>query len=1073
MKILNVNIDGLQAKNEILIKYIKENNFDIVNLQEVKFTKKNAFTDKLEKETKGFLYSNSNYIHHGVATLVKNSILNYKIQQIEIKDEIFRNRVLHLQIQAEEIFNIINIYAPVNNDNLIKLRFFNKLKEHLYKFKNQNIILTGDFNYVSRNIDRETGMNYLDKLINTIMDYNNFKLKDVYKTIHPNDLNFTTRKSRLDRFYISEHLMTKIIKIKHGKFLSDHKTVEIEINIEKLQKWGKGYWKINNNYFKDLEYKEIIKNEINLQNSNLIEDPLDRWESMKKRFKKKSINYAIIKSKQRKDQEEACKDILEQNFSQEIKQNAKKKLNEIQNFKNEGIKVRTKNPNLNEIYSKGKELNRKEEIRKGNAKAIIKINGKSEKDEILEETYKFYSKLYEKQNIDENEIDNYLLNFNPEQISQNEKEILDQFISNDEILQAIKQLNSNKSPGKDGLTAEFYKTFDTDLVMNLNELYNNILLTGNATESMNMGIITLIYKNKGNLDDLKNWRPITLLNLDYKILTKILTNRLKLIQTNIINNLQSSGILNKSIINNALNIENIIKYIEENENEAVILSLDQEKAFDRVEHNYLFKVLEKYNFPKNFINFIKILYKDVKSKVQVNGMFTEDIQIQRSVRQGCPLSMFLYVLSLEPFIASINNNKNIKGLKIPNFLEEIKSLQHADDTTVILENENSYYHLNNEIKNFEKISGSKINDNKLQILIIGENNKPLDQLPLKYVKENIKIYGVYFGKNYIEENMNKLLLEITQIIEKWKNVKLNLVEKVIVIKTYIISKIQYLQRVIEIPKFYIDKLNKLIFTYLWDGQDKISRKTITNNLNRGGLGLTDIETSILTSKVQRFKNLIENKNQPWTALYIYWFGIDLKFYVKDFALNKYVHNFYIPQDLKPIKNNLQYLKNIDNIWEISKTNTIYKILIDERRIKPKIEQKIENINWNLIWKCLNEVKVLNYKSIIYRYLHKVLPIDSYLTKRGFFREIPKCTLCKKALHTYKHILLDCEILKEKREKLYKDLKMYKQNVNINLLLLENGSNNLDENLEDKHVCKAVFIFFLDIWELIIEKLDGK
>ena len=112
------------------------------------------------------------------------------------------------------------------------------------------------------------------------------------------------------------------------------------------------------------------------------------------------------------------------------------------------------------------------------------------------------------------------------------------------------------------------------------------------------------------------------IKLGYKILTKILTNRLKLIQTNIINNLQLSGILNESIVNNALNIENTIKNIEENENETIILSLDQEKAFDRVEHSYLFKVLEKYNFPNNFINFIKILYKDVKSNVQVNGMFT-------------------------------------------------------------------------------------------------------------------------------------------------------------------------------------------------------------------------------------------------------------------------------------------------------------------------------------------------------------------------------------------------------------------------------------------------------------------
>ena len=194
-------------------------------------------------------------------------------------------------------------------------------------------------------------------------------------------------------------------------------------------------------------------------------------------------------------------------------------------------------------------------------------------------------------------------------------------------------------------------------------------------------------------------------------------------------------------------------------------------------------------------------------------------------------------------------------------------------------------------------------------------------------------------------------------------------------------------------------------------------------------------------------------------------------YVKDFVLNKYVHNFNIPQDLKPIKNSLQYLKNIDKIWEISKTNTVYKILIDERRIKPKIEEKVENINWNLIWKALNEVKVLSYRSILYRYVHKVLPIDNYLTIRGFFQEIPKCALLQKALHTYKHILLHCEILKEKREKLYEDLKMYKHNVNINLLLLENGSNNLDDNLEDKHVCKAVFIYFLDIWELQIDKLD--
>ena len=160
------------------------------------------------------------------------------------------------------------------------------------------------------------------------------------------------------------------------------------------------------------------------------------------------------------------------------------------------------------------------------------------------------------------------------------------------------------------------------------------------------------------------------MNIDYKILT----NRLKLIDTNIINNLQSSGILNKTNINNALNIENIIKYIEENEGEGIRLSSDQEKAFDRVEHNYLFKVLEKYKFPEIFIKFNKIIYKNIKQKkIKVNGIFTEAFQVQKSVRQCCPLSMFLYVLSLEPFIQKINSNPYVKGIKLPNILNEIKT----------------------------------------------------------------------------------------------------------------------------------------------------------------------------------------------------------------------------------------------------------------------------------------------------------------------------------------------------------------------------------------------------------------
>ena len=189
--------------------------------------------------------------------------------------------------------------------------------------------------------------------------------------------------------------------------------------------------------------------------------------------------------------------MLKQDIKDEFKDKIKQKLNEIQDFKNEGIKIRTKNPTLNTIHKTGKILDKKEEIKNGNSKFINKINGKTDKNEILNEVLDFYKTLYTKQDIREEDIDDYLQDFNPNKLTENEKEDLNQLINNDEILNAIQQLNNNKSPGLDGLTAEFYKIFRYDIVDNLNEIFNNILLMKYIPESMTLGVITLIYKNKG------------------------------------------------------------------------------------------------------------------------------------------------------------------------------------------------------------------------------------------------------------------------------------------------------------------------------------------------------------------------------------------------------------------------------------------------------------------------------------------------------------------------------------------------------------------------------------------------
>ena len=214
----------------------------------------------------------------------------------------------------------------------------------------------------------------------------------------------------------------------------------------------------------------------------------------------------------------------------------------------------------------------------------------------------------------------------------------------------IFNLNKDKSSGQDGLTSEFYQTFWPRLVPILKEVYLNTSNEGSLSKSMRNGLITLIYKKKDDPNDLKYWRPITLLTVDYKILSKILTNRLSKWMNDIINPYQSSGSSKRDIINNILNIQTILEHVNQNNEDLAIISLDNEKAFDRVEINCVYEVLKKFNFHTDFLQWIQILYKNITSQVIVNEKMTSAIHIQRSVRQGCPLPMLLFVIPLEPLI---------------------------------------------------------------------------------------------------------------------------------------------------------------------------------------------------------------------------------------------------------------------------------------------------------------------------------------------------------------------------------------------------------------------------------------
>ena len=204
-------------------------------------------------------------------------------------------------------------------------------------------------------------------------------------------------------------------------------------------------------------------------------------------------------------------------------------------------------------------------------------------------------------------------------------------IKEEDIWNAAKVMKNGKSPGNDGLSIEFYKKFWNTIKSDLLEVVRYALKHGELSPSQYQGIIKLGAK-KGNLELIESWRPITLLNVDYKIISKVIANRLKYVMDKIISKEQYCGVPGRTIVHCNNTLRDLINYVNNNNLQVGLLNLDWSKAFDRVNMSFLFEIMVSMGFPEEFINWIKTLYKCSKSSLCVNGLITSSIDVKRSVR---------------------------------------------------------------------------------------------------------------------------------------------------------------------------------------------------------------------------------------------------------------------------------------------------------------------------------------------------------------------------------------------------------------------------------------------------------
>ena len=429
-----------------------------------------------------------------------------------------------------------------------------------------------------------------------------------------------------------------------------------------------------------------------------------------------------------------------------------------------------------------------------------------------------------------------------------EREELEQEFSMLELRKAVFNSKKEKVAGSDGFNVEFYQEFFEELKYLLLDICRIVAKEGLHT-SARQGIITLIEKS-GAQDKtfLSNWCPLSLLNCDGKFYAKMIAYRLEKVTPQLIHSDQSGFLKGRSINENLLDLVSIIDYAEIRKLDALILSFDFEKAFDKVNFKYLDCVLKAFNFSDNLRQMIVNAHKDTSSCTINGGHSSKYMNINWGLRQGSPLSPVLFDYAVEFLGLAIRQNEKIQGIQIGN--RQKKHAQYADDLwAAIMATQGSLDELMKIFDTFAKLSGLSINLEKTQVLRIG-NLKNKGEFKLKTEKpliwtDRMKVLGVTISANkekMLKENYNNLVEKMKKVLNPWTARSLSLAGKVTIVNSLILSQATYKFLCLDSPDEKIfSRIRKMITEFIWDGKKaKIAYRTLIRSKEEGGLQLVDV-----------------------------------------------------------------------------------------------------------------------------------------------------------------------------------------------------------------------------------------